>query len=105
MMRALLLALAVGTQAAGAAFAGGLVKQPRAGALLRLQGGMADEMAEIRAMRARQYAEQKSKEDAAAAAEEQSRAGALKVWTAVTEKLNAKSIQPKSSMAKGDARR
>ena len=100
-----LLALAVGAHAAGAACAGGLVKQPRAGALLRLRGGMADEMAEIRAMRARQYAEQKSKEDAAAAAEEQSRAGALKVWTAVTEKLTAKSIQPKSSMAKGDARR
>ena len=31
-------ALAVGTQAAGAAFAGGLVKQPRAGALLRSVG-------------------------------------------------------------------
>ena len=96
---------AAAAAAAAAAGAAGPAPPGRAGALLRLRGGMADEMAEIRAMRARQYAEQKAKEAAETAAEEQSHTGAQKVWTAVTEKLTAKTIQPKSAMSKGDARR
>ena len=78
---------------------------------LRLRGGMADDMAaqmaEIRAMRARQYEQQKSAQSVEAAeiaAEEAGYAGAQKVWAIATEKLSAHTIQPKVPMSKGDAR-
>ena len=78
---------------------------------LRLRGGMADDMeaqmAEIRARRAQQYAQQKSDrsvEAAEIAEEEANYVGAQKVWAIATDKLSAHTIQPKVPMSKGDAR-
>lgn len=77
--------------------------------MLHLRGGMDDaaQMAEIRAMRAKQYEQQKKAAgdgEENAAAEEQKYVGAQKVWVVATEKLNEKTIQPKTPMCKGDAR-
>lgn len=90
---------------------GAMAHCSRTGALLRLRGGGGDDdaaqMAEIRARRAAQYAQHKSAESAAqkeAVAEEQSYVGAQKAWAVATDKLNAKTIQPKTPMTKGDAR-
>lgn len=81
------------------------------GALLRLRGGMADDMAaqmaEVRARRAKQYEEQKSSQNVEAAeiaAEEKGYVGAQKVWVIATDKMSAHTIQPKVPMSKGDAR-
>jgi hypothetical protein len=81
------------------------------GLMMRLRGGMADDMAaqmaEIRAKRAKEYERQKNAQtqDAAdVAAEEKRFVGAQKVWVVATDKLNAKTIQPKTPMCKGDAR-
>jgi len=80
------------------------------GLLLRLRGGDDDDeaqMAEIRARRAKQYEEQKSAHNVEAAdiaAEEKGYVGAQKVWAIATDKLSARTIQPKVPMSKGDAR-
>ena len=110
----LVAAVALGSEASLCRSSVALHQAPGSALLqLRLRGGMAadddtaKQMAEIRARRAREYEEQKKAhqvEAAEAAAEEQNYVGAQKVWAVVTDKLTAKTIQPKVPMAKGDAR-
>jgi len=77
---------------------------------MRLRGGMSavDQMAEIRAMRAKQYEDSKKGEDDTAAkqaAAEASFEGAQKVWVMVTDKIKPATIQTKAKpMPLGDAR-